>query len=212
MKLPSKTLERKLLADYDYIIGVDEVGVGCLAGPVAACAIEFNRDFFAKEHEELIGVRDSKLLSAGQREKLVRVLQEKKDWRWRIAYCSSSIIDQINIQRAAGLAMRKAVNGLRPNSKTVVVIDGPHKIAGLSETLPQIPIIRGDQQVFAIACASILAKVFRDKMMIEYAKRYPGYGFEKHKGYGTKLHQAQLISLGPCAIHRRSFAPVAKLL
>ena len=96
------------------------------------------------------------------------------------------------------------------NTKTVVLVDGPYKIAGLE--INQIPIIKGDRKVFAIACASIIAKVYRDKMMIQYAKKYPHYGFEKHKGYGTKYHQAQLTHLGPCKIHRKSFAPVAKMV
>ena len=94
--------------------------------------------------------------------------------------------------------------------RTIVLIDGPHKIAGLN--LDQMPIIKGDRRVFAIACASIIAKVWRDRMMTRYAKRYPGYGFEKHKGYGTKYHRAQLACLGPITIHRYSFAPVKQMM
>lgn len=86
---------------------------------------------------------------------------------------------------------------------TIVLVDGRTKINGLN--MEQMPVVKGDRKVFAIACASIIAKVYRDKMMTRYAKKYPGYGFEKHKGYGTKYHQANLIALGPCEIHRKSF-------
>jgi len=99
---------------------------------------------------------------------------------------------------------------VRCKLKTIILVDGKTEIAGLK--IPQIPIVKGDRKVFSIACASIIAKVARDKMMKNYAKKFPNYGFERHKGYGTKLHQAQLAVLGPCKIHRRSFAPVAKLL
>ena len=104
----------------------------------------------------------------------------------------------------------KLKNDLQMKLKTIILVDGRTKINGLE--LEQMPIVKGDRKVSAIACASIIAKVHRDKMMVRYAKKYPGYGFEKHKGYGTKYHQAQLAALGPCEIHRRSFTPVAKLL
>ena len=92
----------------------------------------------------------------------------------------------------------------------MVLVDGKHKLAGIK--YDQQAIIKGDRKIFTIACASIIAKVYRDKLMTKMAKRYPGYGFEKHKGYGTAYHQAKLAKLGPSAIHRRSFAPVAKML
>ncbi len=94
--------------------------------------------------------------------------------------------------------------------KSIVLIDGKTKIKGLD--LEQMAIVKGDRKVFAIACASIIAKVYRDRMMQKYARKYPGYGFEKHKGYGTKYHQARLTAMGPSEIHRKSFAPVAELL
>jgi len=95
------------------------------------------------------------------------------------------------------------------NTRAIVLVDGPYKIPGLN--VQQMPIVKGDRTVFAIACASVIAKVFRDRMMERYAKKFPGYGFEIHKGYGTKLHHAQLIARGASPIHRHSFAPVAKL-
>lgn len=243
MKIPCKTLERKLFADYDYVVGVDEVGMGCLAGPVVVCAVVFEKKFFNKTHRKLHWLRDSKLLQPEQREKFAKELLNETGLRFKISLSHPAMIDKINIYQAARLAMRRAVTKLtmgqrlasrpllqfvgeesdakkRParqsldtlSQKIVVLVDGPYKINGLSEGITQIPVVGGDRQVFAIACASILAKVYRDKMMIGYAKRFPGYGFEKHKGYGTRLHLEKLAMLGPCPMHRRGFAPVARLL
>ncbi len=213
MKLPAKTLERKLFkSGYRYVIGVDEVGMGCLAGPVVVCATSFNKNFYTKSHKDLDGLRESKLLSPHQREYFAKKLMVEKDLRFKLTYCYPKTIDKLNIYNAARRAMKKAVQNLRLNLKlkTIVLIDGKTKIKGLD--MEQQAIIKGDRKIFAIACASIIAKVYRDKMMARYAKKYPGYGFEKHKGYGTKYHQVQLMALGPCAIHRKSFAPIGKLL
>src|SRR3989338_6380304 len=197
MKLPSKSLERKLFADgYKQIIGIDEVGMGCLAGPVVVCAVSLNKDFYKKSHKKLRRLRDSKMLLPHQRENFARELLKFKNLKFKISYCYPKTIDKLNIYQAA--------------IKAIVLIDGKTRIQGL--LLEQLAIVKGDRKVFAIACASILAKVFRDKMMTKYAKKFPGYGFAKHKGYGTKEHQIQLVKLGPCPIHRRSFAPVAKLI
>jgi len=234
VKLPSKTVEQKLLTQYDHVIGVDEVGMGCLAGPVVVCAVSFNKEFFKKNNPKFNRLRESKLLLPHQREKFANELVKEKSLRFKIAYCYSKTIDKINIYQAARLAMRKAIAKLNQelgirnnekkksenpdsrfiihNSKIAVLIDGPSKINGLSEKIYQVPIIKGDQKVFTIACASILAKVYRDKMMTKYSKKFPKYGFEKHKGYGTKDHLAKLAKFGPCAIHRQSFAPVGKLI
>lgn len=217
MKLPAKTLEKKLFkSGYRYVFGVDEVGMGCLAGPVVVCAVGITNTFYKKNHKKLRWLRDSKLLQAKQREFFSAELLKEEDLVYALAYSHSKTIDKFNIYNAARGAMKKAVQKLRLNLnfnldlKTVVLIDGKTKIKGLN--MEQLPIVKGDRKVFAIACASIIAKVFRDKMMARYAKKYPGYGFEKHKGYGTKYHQAQLTALGPCEIHRKSFAPVTKLL
>ncbi len=209
------------------MIGVDEVGMGCLAGPVVVCAVLFSKKFFKKPHKKLRWLRDSKLLLSHQREKFVSELLKEKELKFQTARCLPKTIDKINIYQAARLAMRRAirklgdrcwvlgVRNLKPitynlKPKTIVLVDGRTEIAGLK--IPQIAIVKGDRKVFAIACASIIAKVTRDRMMKNYAKKFPDYGFEKHKGYGTKFHQAQLTTLGPCKIHRRSFAPMAKLL
>lgn len=209
MKLPQKTLERKLFASgYSLIYAVDEVGMGCLAGPVVVCAVGFTNHFYNKVHRKLRWLRESKLLQATQREKFAKELMQEKDLVYAISLCLPKTIDRMNIYQASRLAMKRALlqitmGSCRPFVKTIVLVDGKNKIQGLN--IEQMSIVKGDRKVFAISCASIIAKVFRDKMMARYAKKYPDYGFEKHKGYGTKYHQAKLVSLGPCKIHRRSF-------
>ena len=217
MKLPNKTLERKLFkSGYRLIYAVDEVGMGCLAGPVVVCAVAMTEKFYQKSYKNLHGLRDSKLLSAKQRERFANQLLLNTECLTRVVYCHPKTIDKLNIYNAARLAMKRAIKKLTMGTIAssamvpIVLVDGQTKIKGLR--YEQMAIVKGDRKVFAIACASIIAKVYRDKMMSNYAKKYPGYGFEQHKGYGTKYHQTKLVSLGPCEIHRRSFAPVAKVL
>ncbi len=217
MKLPNKNLERRLLANgYSLICGVDEVGMGCLAGPVVVCAVSLTKNFYIKNRVGLRGLRESKLLSAKQREVFALKLLKNKNLKFKICYAYPKTIDRLNIYQATRQAMKRAVLKITKGTFTVqkvpfvILVDGPHKIPGLN--IDQQAIIKGDRNVFIIACASIIAKVYRDRMMIRYAKKYPGYGFEIHKGYGTKYHQEKLTKLGPCTIHRRSFAPVAKLV
>lgn len=231
MKLPHKTLERKLFVDgYKYVIGVDEVGMASLAGPVYVCAVLFTPRFFKKAHKKLHWLRDSKALLPRQREKFYYELLKEKDIQFQLASCRPVTIDRINIYQAARLSMRRAIRkltrdeglgtgarkklGSRPSSldarRVVVLVDGKYPIKRLN--LPQQAIVKGDRKVFSIACASIIAKVTRDRVMTRLAKRYPQYGFDKHKGYPTKLHKAQLVVYGPSSIHRRSFVPVARLL
>lgn len=209
MKIPHKTLERNLFkSGYKSVIGVDEVGMGCLAGPVVVCAVQFTPEFYRASHRKLQKLRDSKLLVSHHREEFAQTLWVQKNIHFKLAYCFPKTIDRINIYQAARLAMRRAIHKLHSqftnlNSHTMILVDGPHKINGLSHE--QMPIIKGDRKVFAIACASIIAKVYRDRMMARYAKRYPGYGFEIHKGYGTKLHREKIKEHGPTPLHRRSF-------
>ena len=207
VKVPTKTLERSLLAQgYERIIGVDEVGMACLAGPVAVCALAVGPDFYATWHRGLAWMRDSKMLQPHQRERFAAQLVGITGLTWRIASCEPQVIDELNIYQASRVAMRTAIAELRGTnngSRTVVLVDGNKIIKELD--LPQKAIIKGDQKVWAIAAASILAKVHRDRLMVEYAKEYPGYGFEIHKGYPTKLHRQRLEELGPCPLHRRSF-------
>lgn len=213
MKLPSKQLERRLFkSGYDLIIGVDEVGVGALAGPVVVCAVVVTNSFYNRNHHKLRRLRDSKLLQAKHREKFAEQLAKEKDFSFVIASSSNKEIDKLNIYQATRKAMRKAIGRLKSNFnflREMVLVDGKTQIAGLE--IDQTAIVKGDRKVFSIACASIIAKVFRDELMVKYAKKYPGYGFEKHKGYGTKYHVQKLSLLGPSVIHRKSFAPVAKL-
>lgn len=204
--IPKKTLERKLFdSGYGYICAVDEVGMGCLAGPVVVCAVGITNQFYKKHHKKLAWLRESKLLLPHQREQFAKELVAEKGLAYALALCTSKKIDEINIYQAARDAMRRALKKIRPNIvvKTIVLVDGPHKIKDLKQD--QQAIVKGDRKVFAIACASIIAKVHRDSMMKRYAKKYPGYGFEKHMGYATKYHQVQLTALGPTPIHRRSF-------
>lgn len=213
MKLPRKTLEKNLFSSgYGYICAVDEVGMGCLAGPVVVCAVGLTNHFYKKIHKKLKWLRDSKLLLSHQRERFADELISQKDLVYAIAQCSPKTIDKLNIYNAARLAMKNALKKIEPgiSVKSIVLVDGKTKIDKVK--IEQMPIVKGDRKVFAIACASIIAKVHRDKIMMRYAKKYPGYGFDKHKGYGTKYHQTRLAALGPSEIHRKSFAPVAKLL
>ncbi|MEK9158101.1 MAG: ribonuclease HII [Patescibacteria group bacterium] len=202
MITPNKTFELKTLnSGYAYICGVDEVGMGCLAGPVVVCAVKVGKEFYEKG---LVGIRDSKLLSESQREKLYKTLINEKSLSYRISLADSKKIDEINIYQASMWAMREAIKKvLGSSSQAIVLVDGNKKIPNLS--YEQKTVVKGDQKVFAIACSSIIAKVYRDRMMKQYSKVYPNYGFEQHKGYSTILHQKQLNKLGPCPIHRRSF-------
>lgn len=215
MKLPTKTLERKLLdSGYDHVIGVDEVGVGCLAGPVVTCAISFTNEFYKNSAGKFEGLRESKLLSSEQREKFAKELLGQN---YKLGICYPKKIDAINIYQATRTAMRAAVKRVSSlqftvggkqetknrKLKTIILVDGNKKIENLE--FDQRAIVKGDQKIFAIACASIIAKVYRDKMMKRYAKRFPAYGFEQHKGYSTKIHQDALNQLGSCPIHRHSF-------
>lgn len=184
------------------IAGVDEAGRGPLAGPVYAAAVILAPD------RPIEGLRDSKKLSARQRERLAAEIREKA-LCFAVTTASVEEIDRLNILQATMLAMTRAVDALSV-SPALVRVDGNK--APPIEHIPVETLIGGDDLEPAIAAASILAKTERDALMLEYAKQYPGYGFEKHKGYGTKVHMEALRALGPSEVHRRSFAPVARLL
>lgn len=179
---------------YKYIAGVDEAGRGPLAGPVYAAAV------ILPEGMLIEGINDSKKLSEKKREELFDVICEKAS-AYFIAEVSHTRIDEINILNATFEAMNKAVNGLniRPD---YVLIDG-NRIKGME--IPHETVVKGDAKSISIAAASILAKVSRDRVMYEMAKQYPLYGFDKHKGYGTKAHCDAILKYGACEIHRRSF-------
>lgn len=183
------------------LAGVDEVGRGPLAGDVVAAAVILN------PARPIIGLRDSKKLSASRREELALEIQEKA-LAWNVGRASVAEIDELNILQASLLAMHRAVQGLDPQPEFVLV-DG--------NRLPQWPyaakaVVKGDDRVPAISAASILAKVQRDSELIALEERYPGYGFAAHKGYPTRVHLQALDSLGVTPEHRRSFGPVKKIL
>ena len=187
---------------YRLIAGLDEVGRGALAGPVAAGAVILPADL---DVSLLAGVRDSKELTPAQRESLAPQIK-KAALAFGIGMLSSELVDKLGIVEATRRAMAQAIKklGLHPEFLLVDALKLP-KIP-----LPQKAIINGDKLSLSIACASIIAKVARDHLMIKVEKKYPGYGFAHHKGYGTPEHMECLERLGACPIHRRTFAPIAQ--
>lgn len=212
MPFPTFDYENKLLkSGFSRICGIDEVGRGPLAGPVVACALIVNnsKNFSAEKFKK---IRDSKKLSAKQREKWHKVLTENADVKFGIGIVSEKIIDKINILEATKLAMIKALENLAfrlKNKPDFLLIDGNFILEQIDLSQKAVP--RGDEKIISIAAASIIAKVTRDKIMLEYHKKYPNYFFDKHKGYGTKLHFETLKKHGPCPIHRKSFEPIKSL-
>ena len=247
-------LEKKLgKQGYQIIIGVDEAGRGPLAGPVIAAAVllrnfEFRISNFESNPNKKISndknwdlIKDSKKLSAKQRESAVDLIQ--KNFYVGVGSCDHKTIDRINILQATFWAMRKAIASLMrgisksqpclpagrfpisnkipnfnnkkntkyqiPNTKYIALVDGNKTIPNLK--IKQQAIVKGDDKIFSIAAASIIAKVTRDRWMLKMHRKYPCYGFDKHKGYGTKNHLQNLEKYGPSAIHRLSFRPIKKI-
>lgn len=198
-------IERQLLADGRTFVGVDEVGRGCLAGPVfAACAImDFAKLKTVKAPLRGL-VRDSKLLSQQQRSRIVPIL-EKICAEWYVASASVEEIERIGILQASFLAMRRAIACIK-RPYDLVLVDGKHKIAGHDGE--QRTVIKGDNLCFSIAAASILAKEARDDYMRFQATKFPKYGFESHVGYGTPQHLDMIEQHGICLLHRRNFEPI----
>ncbi|MBL4751141.1 MAG: ribonuclease HII [Amylibacter sp.] len=199
--MPDFKREQQLLKTYQTIAGVDEVGRGPWAGPVTACAVVLDPDNIPD------GLDDSKKLTAKRREILFEQILATADVS--IAHVSVEQIDRINILQASLLAMENAVAGLTKPAD-FALIDGnktPKNLNCSSEA-----IIKGDAKSSSIAAASIVAKVTRDRLMVALSQQYPGYGWETNAGYGTKVHQEGLKSLGVTAHHRRSFKPIHKML
>lgn len=190
------------------IVGVDEVGRGCLAGPVVASAVVLPERVDRRKEPWLKDVTDSKLLSPELRKELAPRIQ---GWvrAHSVAHATVEEIDRLNIYHASHLAMVRAIEAL-PVVADHVLVDG--------NAIPKAirckvtPIVKGDQLSLSIACASILAKVWRDNLMASLEEQYPGYGFSEHKGYSTPSHKKALEKLGACVLHRRSFAPVAAVI
>lgn len=233
-------LENKLFDEgYRIIIGIDEAGRGPLAGPVVACAAAVRNfqfpisNFQSNPNDKIFNdknwdlIRDSKMLSETQREKLYDFILE--NFYVGVGICDHNTIDRINILEASFLAMKKAMGDLTKKIKNlphpptpspggrgwgegqcIILVDGNKKIPNLSQE--QKAIVSGDKIVKSISAASIIAKVTRDRIMREMHGKFPQYQFDRHKGYGTKLHMDSLQKYGPCEIHRKSFAPVRKVL
>lgn len=185
----------------ELVAGVDEVGRGPLCGPVVTAAVILDPT------RPIAGLNDSKKLTEARREKLFDEIREKA-LAWCIARAEVEEIDRLNILHATMLAMQRAVEGLQIVPK-LALIDG-NRCPTLE--VPSAPVVGGDARVPAIAAASILAKVSRDREMAELDLLYPGYGIAGHKGYPTPLHLEALVRLGATPIHRRSFAPVRRVL
>ena len=180
------------------IAGVDEVGRGALFGPVVAAAV------ILPSETRIRGLRDSKQLLPEDRERLAKIV-EARAIAWAIEEVDAETIDRVNIYQASRMAMTAAVLRLAPQPEHLLIdallLDLPHA---------QTSIIYGDSLSISIAAASVVAKVYRDRRMCELDAEYPGYGLASHKGYATPEHRAALRNLGPCALHRKSFAPVAQ--
>jgi len=184
------------------VAGVDEAGRGPLAGPVTAAAVVLDPS------RPIPGITDSKKLSAAKREALFEPIQEHA-LAWAIGWASAEEIDRINILQASLLAMRRALDSIEGRFASVAV-DGNRPLPRFS--LPQRSIVKGDLKVAEIGAASILAKVARDRYMLELDRVFPCYGFVRHMGYPTPEHQEALRVHGPCREHRKSFGPVSQLL
>jgi len=183
---------------YRRVACLDEAGRGPLAGPVVAAAVAMvNR----KYHLPYSDIRDSKKLSQKQREKFYKQLTGDSNIKWGIGRVSEKVIDKINILEATKLAMKKALGSLK-TKPDFLILDGNFKI---NSSVPQKPIVKADGKVFSCIAAGILAKVTRDRIMRRLHKKYPQYGFDRHKGYPTSFHRRMLKKYGRCVIHRNSF-------
>lgn len=185
------------------VVGVDEAGRGPLAGPVVAAAVLLP----SPAPRGLGGARDSKRLAPARRSQLFKLIRSRAV-SVSVSWAYPSEIARLNILNASLAAMGRAAVRAAGTRTVIVAVDGPSRIKNFP--LPQRALIGGDDRSLAVACASIVAKVIRDRWMERMDRRFPGYGFARHKGYGTALHLEALRRLGPAPIHRRDFAPVAR--
>ena len=218
MKHPNLNEERKLWRKgYKRVVCLDEAGRGPLAAPVIAAAVTVSPAKLKTQNLKfktiLTEIKDSKKLTPKRREEFFKILTNPPagglQIKWGIGQVSEKVIDKINILEATKLAMKKAIKNLKAKNQNpkvdFLIIDGNFKI---NLKIPQKSIIKADEKVFSCICASIIAKVSRDRIMRRLHKKYPQYGFDKHKGYPTKYHRRMLKKYGPCQIHRKSFKPV----
>ncbi|MCJ7839623.1 ribonuclease HII [Lederbergia sp. NSJ-179] len=185
---------------YHFIVGIDEVGRGPLAGPVVSAAV------ILPENHYIFGLNDSKKLTANKRNQLYQQIMDHAI-SVGIGMISSEEIDQLNIFQATKKSMLAALQNLQVKPDFLLI-----DAIQLESIYPELPIVKGDMYSVSIAAASIVAKVTRDQLMTKYHSRYPEYGFQEHKGYGTKKHLEALKQFGPCPIHRTSFEPIKSLL
>ena len=234
MTTPNLKEEKKLWEKgFKRVAGLDEAGRGPLCGPVVAAAAILNSKIKNPYKAEPSGfrqksklqikiqnleIKDSKKLSSKKREKLYQILTHSDFIEWGIGRVSEKVIDKINILEATKLAMVKAVKKLK-RKPDFLILDGnfilPAKAlakAGINKSITQKSIVKADEKVFSCAAASIIAKVTRDRIMQRYHRKFPGYGFDKHKGYETKQHFKMLKKYGPSLIHRLTFTPVKKMI
>ncbi len=194
--MPDFQFEKEAMANgYKFICGVDEAGRGPLAGPVCAAAV------ILPDNIEIDGLNDSKKLTEKKREVLFDVIKEKA-LAYSIAFATVEEIEEFNILEATFMAMNRAIDSLCKKAD-FALIDGNREPKGIK--IPCQTVIKGDAKSQSIAAASILAKVSRDRLLLEYDKEYPEYNFKKHKGYGTKEHTDLILKHGVCPIHRKSF-------
>ncbi len=194
--MPDFQFEKEAMSKgYKFVCGVDEAGRGPLAGPVCAAAVILPEDI------EIDGLNDSKKLTEKKREALFDVIKEKA-LAYSIAYATVEEIEEFNILEATFMAMNRAIDSLKTKAD-FALIDGNREPKGIN--IPCQTIIKGDAKSQSIAAASVLAKVSRDRLLLEYDKEYPEYNFKKHKGYGTKEHTDLILKHGICPIHRKSF-------
>lgn len=189
-------------AGYGLVAGVDEAGRGCLAGPVVAAAVVVSPDCL------IPGVDDSKRLSAPQRERLAEMIKRRAS-AWSVARGDAALIDRINVLEATRWAMRSALQSL-PVRPAVALVDAVRldAVDVCGAEVSTVPLVRADSLSFAVACASIVAKTDRDRLMAAYDRQYPGFGFARHKGYASADHRKALRELGPTPLHRLTFRSV----
>lgn len=193
---------------YSFVAGIDEAGRGPLAGPVVAAAVILDKTFIdnAEATDALREIRDSKKISPKKRKRVAENIKTHCPYIG-IGICDNETIDRMNILQASFLAMKKALSELRSKPE-IILVDGKFRIPRCSYAQKTIP--GGDEKIFSIAVASIMAKITRDEIMEELHLKYPNYDFDKHKGYGTKQHMDSLKRYGPCPLHRKSFKPIKK--
>ncbi len=204
------TLEKEkslFVKGHQIICGLDEAGRGPLAGPVVAACVTVNSDFEKKmsQYEEITWIKDSKKISDKKRKILFDFINEHF-FEVGVGICDHDSIDRINILQATFLAMKKSIGRLK-NKPNFLLTDGKLLIPNIS--YQQEAIVGGDNLVLSIAAASIIAKVTRDNIMDKFHELYPAYGFDRHRGYGTKYHMEAIQEHGPCPIHRKTFKPIS---